>query len=295
MHAVAANGAPIDPRADLYDLAFVLLALAWHHRATGDPEAPRIAEAAMRFIETRLASPHGGFLEDDRDARPRRQNPHMHLLEACHAWAEATGDARWLDRAERLVTLLETRLLDAAGTLGEFFGEDWRPAPGAAGRLREPGHHCEWAWLLRVHARLTGDERVLATAGRLHRFALDHGLARMPDGLPVLVDGVEPDGRVVAPTRLLWPQTEALKADAAAAELGDADAAARIGDWLALLFRHYVDAGTGLWRNQLTEAGGPMPVALPVRVLYHLVMAMAEAARVGGGLSPSPAPPRSAG
>ena len=298
LHAVTADGTPLDRKTDLYDLAFVLFGLAWHHRATGDPEAPRIAEATMGFIETRLAAPEGGFLEDSLGTRPRRQNPHMHLLEACHAWAEATGTARWLARADALVALLHDRLLDRAGTLGEFFTDDWRPAPGAAGRRREPGHHCEWTWLLHAHARLSGDERARSTADRLHGFALAHGVARMPDGLPILVDGVDPNGRVVAATRLLWPQTEALKADVARHEAGDSGATARIEDWLALIFRHYVDAGTGLWHNQLSVEGEPLPIALPTRVLYHLVLAVAEAARARApSVRPAsrPGPPRPAG
>ena len=34
------------------------------------------------------------------------------------------------------------------GFLREFFDADWRPAAGEDGRLVEPGHQFEWAWLL---------------------------------------------------------------------------------------------------------------------------------------------------
>ena len=34
------------------------------------------------------------------------------------------------------------------GALHEFFDADWNPAPGIEGRIVEPGHQFEWAWLL---------------------------------------------------------------------------------------------------------------------------------------------------
>ncbi|GGF09962.1 hypothetical protein GCM10011611_14370 [Aliidongia dinghuensis] len=281
-HVVTADGAALDDRADLYDLAFVLFACAWYARATGFREPLDRAEQVMCFIEQELAAPHGGFAEDDHGTLPRRQNPHMHLLEACHALAETSADERWLDRANRLVTLLGDRLIDpATGTLGEFFMADWQPAPGPAGVLREPGHHFEWVWLLHHHARLAGDRHVVALAERLHSFALAHGVAHSPEGWPLVVDGVDAEGTIVAPTRLLWPQTEAIKAEAARLEfLADAGARQRLDDHLAALFHYWLDPVTGLWVNQLDPSNRSIAAEVPVRVLYHVMLALAEAARV---------------
>jgi len=281
-HAVTGDGTAIDDRTDLYDLAFVLFACAWYARATGEREPLARAEQVMAFIETRMTASHGGFAEDSLAALPRRQNPHMHLLEACHALAEASGEERWLARAGRLVALLDQRLIEpATGTLGEFFTADWHPAAGAAGALREPGHHFEWVWLLHHHARLTGDSRVVEIARRLHGFAMAHGVARSVEGWPMVLDGVDRQGAAVAPTRLLWPQTEAIKAEAARLEfLGDADARGRMDAHLSALFGYWLDAGTGLWVNQLDAADQPIQAEVPVRVLYHVVLALAEAGRV---------------
>ena len=85
---VSADGATLDNTRDAYDHAFVLFALAWYFRATGDVSAIQLADATWEFMQHRLAeSPHGGFLEEFVPGRtevklPRRQNPHMHLLEA---------------------------------------------------------------------------------------------------------------------------------------------------------------------------------------------------------------------
>jgi mannose/cellobiose epimerase-like protein (N-acyl-D-glucosamine 2-epimerase family) len=281
-HAVDPSGQPFDARTDLYDLAFVLFALAWFSRATGDASVLDIARETMDFIDARLAHPEGGFAEDTIGTLPRRQNPHMHLLEASHALAEASGDSRWLQAASRIVSLLRERLYDReTGSLGEFFTDDWAPAEGVKGGLREPGHHFEWTWLLYHHARLTGDTGVQAIADRLYAFGLTYGLREMPDGLPVVVDEVDRSGRLLSGTHLLWPQTEAIKAFAARVEfLADQDAGRRLDTHLQLVFRHYVKAESGLWFNQLLLSGQPVETALPTRVLYHLAMAIAEAARI---------------
>jgi mannose/cellobiose epimerase-like protein (N-acyl-D-glucosamine 2-epimerase family) len=279
-HSVRSDGSPVDGRTDLYDLAFVLFGIAWYVRATGDTARLAVAEQVLDFMDRRLASPAGGFVEDSIGTVPRRQNPHMHLVEAFHALAETTRDERWLDRAKSIVELLQGRLLDRqTGSLGEFFTTDWSPWPGEQGLLREPGHHLEWVWLLLHHARLSGDRTVLETADRLYRFARRAGIALLPDGSPVVLDGVRPDGSPVAGTGLLWPQTEAVKAYAARLEFGDDQAEEPLRAHLGTMFSHYVSL-TGDWYNQLSATGEPVPGELPVRVLYHLVLALAEADRV---------------
>lgn len=280
------DGSASVPRRDLYDLAFVLFACAHYHRTTGEAAAIRLAEATMDLIESELAAPLGGYAEDDLGTLPRRQNPHMHLLEAVHALAETSGNQRWLDAAERIVGLALARFIDAQGTLAEFFDAGWRPVAGAAGRLREPGHQFEWVWLLHHHHRLAGREEARMAAEGLHRFGLAHGIDRAPGRPPLVLDGVDPGGAVVAATKLLWPQTEFVKALAARCEFaGDAAAAERLSRHLGLIFRHFVDASTGLWHNQLDPTGRPLPVPLPSRVLYHLFLCLAEVLRV---LPPEP-------
>ena len=64
---------------------------------------------------------------------------------------------------------------------------------------------------------------------------------------------------------------------------GDADAAARLDRHVALMFQHFVDRESGLWVNQIDSGRQPITDRVPVRVLYHLVLALAEICRVREG------------
>jgi mannose/cellobiose epimerase-like protein (N-acyl-D-glucosamine 2-epimerase family) len=49
------------------------------------------------------------------------------------------------------------------------------------------------------------------------------------------------------------------------------------------MFQHFVDRESGLWVNQLDADAKPIADRVPVRVLYHLVLALAEICRVRDG------------
>ena len=282
--AVSVDGATLDNTRDAYDHAFVLFAFAWYFRATGDVSAIHLADATWKFMQQRLGDPrHGGFLEEFVPGRtemklPRRQNPHMHLLESLLALHGATGEKNWLRRAGAVVALFKRRFIDPdTGALIEFFGEDWSPASGAEGALREPGHQFEWVWLLHEFYRHTRDDSVAPYAERLFAFGEKFGIDQ--DG--IVVDGVDARGQLVADTKLLWPQTEYIKACVARAEwLNDEPARRAIGKHLAHIAKHFMRADGVNWHNQLARDGMPLTPSTPARVLYHLFLAVAEADRL---------------
>ncbi len=288
--AVSTEGATLDNARDAYDHAFVLFALAWYFRATHDASAIQLADATWQSMQAHLADPrHGGFFEEFAPGRaggklPRRQNPHMHLLEALLALHVATAEKNWLRRAGAIVDLFKRRFVDQeTGALIEFFSADWLQAIGSAGNLREPGHQFEWVWLLHEFHRLSGDDSVLPYADRLFAFGEAFGIER-GDGLAgAVVDGVDATGGLVAGTKLLWPQTEYIKALVARAECKD-DAGARdaIPRHLALIAQHYLRPDGASWHNQLARDGTPLTKTTPARVLYHLFLMAAEVDRLTG-------------
>lgn len=130
------SGEPLDRSKDLYAQAFVIFALAHYSRASGDAESLALAEETAALLTHHLADAAGGYLEGADEAwRPRkgarRQNPHMHLLEAELALAELASQTGALERARRLVALQGERFVDAeAGCLLERFDAHWRPLTG---------------------------------------------------------------------------------------------------------------------------------------------------------------------
>lgn len=294
VRAVARDGAPTGNAADLvarsYDQTFVLLALATYERLAPEAGTAAALDACWAFIAERLTDPATGLLlEDDGvrdpaapDAPLRAQNPHMHLFEALLQAFEMTGAPVWMERAEPLLELSLRHFCDAeTGSIAEFRAPGLGSLPRRLGTRREPGHQCEWAWLLHRYARLGGTADVLPVAERLMDFALRHGFCDAGPMRGAVRDAVAADGSILENTFLLWPQTEAAKAFAARFERsGDEVEAERARATLALLFERYF-VRQRAWCNQLdAEARVLQPEALS-RLLYHLALAVTEGARVG--------------
>src|SRR5262249_11892631 len=151
------DGAVLDATPDLYDLAFVLFAFAWHARASGSQASRDWLHRTLDFIETHMRHPAGGFRHELPMQGHRQQNPHMHLTEACLAAYETTGEARFADVAREIVGLFRTKFFDLkSGTLAEYFDDGLARASGADGRICEPGHQMEWVWILNAARKRLG-------------------------------------------------------------------------------------------------------------------------------------------
>ena len=120
---------------------------------------------------------------------------------------------------------------------------------------------------------------MLRPAERLYRFALDRG----EDGKHGVFDQLLADGSLHRPGMRIWPQSEALKADAVFARLGDAEAEARIAGRIAGLFERFLDQPVpGGWIDHRDGGGAAKVGYMPASTLYHLaftVEALDPAAR----------------
>ncbi|MEA1672392.1 AGE family epimerase/isomerase [Nitrospirillum sp. BR 11163] len=285
------DGQPLDRSKDFYGHAFVLFGLAYAHAAFGAPRALTLAQETWSLMRDRLAMPTladggwGGLAEGASaewvpNGATRRQNPHMHLLEALLALHEFTGDGAWLSEATTVVRLFQARFFDAAtGTLGEFFTQDWRPDP-ATGHIVEPGHHFEWAWLLDRYVSQGGDAALLPLADTLFNKAVAHGF--LPDG--GIMDQMDAQGAPILRTRRIWPVAEAIKATLShtrrhrGTPAGDA-AEALAQRLMAHLQAAFLDPTSGRWIETQDEVGAPSMRDLPGSTPYHLFLAAMEAAR----------------
>ena len=273
--SIDADGKPASRVRDLYAHAFIVYALAWSHRLTGDPHAIRLADETLAEIDVVLAAPHGGFLDAAPSADPtRRQNPHMHLLEAVLALYETTGRARDFARADTLVKLALERMIDPeSGALLEDFSPDWKPLLPRGENRVEPGHQFEWYWLLGEYRRLGGIVPESAT-DRLLMFGLDHGLDQSTG---LIVDAVTDSGSVMIPSFRSWPHAEGVKALVTATREGQPGAAEMADHLMASLLTFAPDSLEGGWMDRIEADGTPLVDHMPASTLYHVMGALFEA------------------
>lgn len=264
------DGSVHDPRRDAYDHAFVVLALAWLRRATGEARVSAALDRTLAFIDARLTDPAGALYEDDLRSLPRRQNPQMH-------WFEATLALPSSERATKGLALFQSRFFDrATGMVGEYYDDRWDRAVGDAGEAVEPGHLAEWSWLLRQAAALLKLD-LSADADALLATALTH---RAPK-TGLLWDEIGRNGEARLRTSRSWPMTELAKACLAKAEAGDRSARAQAEDALRLLDHHFLAKPFAAgWLDRVDEAGAPSSFMVSGSTLYHIFVAISEADRV---------------
>ena len=276
---VAADGAVIDDAAHLYDQAFALMALAALHEV--DPLGGARLDAGralLDLVRERFRHDRRGYVEAG--ARPFQSNAQMHLLEAALAWIEADDAEVWSDLANEIVALALDRLIDLDhGVLREFFADDWSPAKGDLGRIVEPGHQFEWAWLLDRWAHMSGS----VEAGGAARVLFKTGLVGWDATRRVVVDELNDSLAASRTTARLWPQTELLKA---AILLGRdrPDDAINFTSWAeasaAGLWRYLETPVAGLWRDQISADGQLDNAPAPGSSFYHLFGAVLAMRRI---------------
>lgn len=274
---VAADGAPLDDRVDLYDQAFGLFALATAYGALGEPPALAQRAAALRDrLKAELGHPLGGFEESDPRTLPLLSNPHMHLFEASLAWTETQGgdaDGRWRALADEIADLALTKFIDPkSGGLREFFDGDWTPVAGVQGRIVEPGHQFEWAWLMLRWSKLAGRADAAEAARRMIAIAEGPGVDPIRR---VAMNQLLDDMSVHDAAARLWPQTERIKAFAQLASESGAAA-----DWQGAvrgvegLMKYFDTPVAGLWRDRCLPDGSFVDEPSPASSFYHITCAV---------------------
>ncbi len=269
---VAATGEPLDDTASLYDQAFALLAMAAAAGAGVEPARMAGRARDLRGALARLALPNGGWREDA--GHPHQANAHMHLFEACLAWEAVEPGGEWTAMADTIAGMARRHFIDPeGGFLREFFDADWRPAPGAAGSLVEPGHQFEWAWLLTRWGEARGDAWASEAAQRLYAA----GLRGVDPARGVAMDELDDTLAVRSARARLWPQTERLKA---ALILGDQVPAGHAAGALKGL-QAYLEP-TGLWRDKQEPDGRFVEEPAPASSLYHIAAAWLQVRESAG-------------
>jgi len=270
---IGPDGASLDERALLYDQAFALLGLAEAQHVI--PSAPLADEGRkLRATVFRLLRRKNGpgFETGLPLGAPLCANPHMHLFEVALAWIETSDDDEWHALADEIGALALSTFIDpVSGVLREHYEGDWKRLSGTPGRIIEPGHHFEWAWLL---LRWEGASRpeVRRAAFKLIDAAEQHGVRN-----GVAVNALLDDLSMHDPSARLWPQTERLKASALAARLtGERRYWVMAHAAATGLFRYLETKVPGSWYDKLTAEGKLIEEPAPASTFYHLAAAAAQ-------------------
>lgn len=273
------DGQVLDATPDLYDFAFAMFALGWYGRASGDQEPKALILQTLDYLDAHMRPAGGeGFLHEKPAKGSRLQNPHMHLLEAALVCLETYPDARFEALARELVALFSTQLFNPeTGTLSEYFTDDWSREPGERGRITEPGHQFEWAWILANADRLLGtDTQPIISA--LVGSGEAHGVDPVSHAT---YNEVRDDGAPINRGSRSWPNTERLKAHVALFETHGIDPTVALADSATLLLDRYLSTKVrGLWIDQFDGDGQPTSTTVPASTLYHVFLAFAEVLRI---------------
>ena len=267
------DGKPEDTTNHCYGVAFVLLAYSCGVKA-GIAEAAAWMDETWNLLEARFWEPQFGLYRDEADAEwnftgYRGQNANMHMCEAMLAAYEASGDARYLERALTLAqNMTQRQAAQADGLVWEHYDRDWnidwdyhRDDPKHLFRPWgfQPGHQTEWAKLLLIldrHLSARGDAPAWLVPTARHLF--DTAIARSwDDEFGGLAYGFAPDGAVCDDDKYFWVQAESL---ATAALLAVRTGENLYWQWYdklwAYAWQHMVDHRYGAWYRILDRRNG---------------------------------------
>jgi glucose-6-phosphate isomerase len=256
----------LDATRHCYGMAFVMLAYA-HALKSGVEEARGWLAETFDLAEKHFWEESAGLYADE--AQPdwtlssyRGQNANMHACEAMIYAFAASGERRYIERAETLARNITCRQAALANDMiWEHYHQDWSVdweynLNDKTNIYRpwgyQPGHHTEWAkLLLQLDAHLPADwhlsrAEALFTAGVTHAWDAEHG------GLHY---GFAPDTSICDGDKYHWVQAESF---AAAALIGLRTGKAEYWDWYAKIWdycwRHFVDHEQGAWFRILDPA-----------------------------------------
>jgi mannose-6-phosphate isomerase len=271
------EGGILDATVDLYENAFVLLALAWYARASGESEPVDWAHRTLDWIENNMRIERGLGFENTMpvESAMRQQNPHMHLLEAVLALYETTRELRFKRSGELLLDLFRTHLFDPLTcTLGESFDANWNRTTSPEGQRIEPGHCYEWVWLLSECDQVFGSD-MKTERQALYSFAQRVGQTHDH----FVVDAVSATGALLDASTRVWPQTEAIKAHLAMSTTVP-EAERRAKACVTNLFSRFLKRDpAGTWDEHFAPDLSLKSDKIPATTLYHLVTASRELER----------------
>lgn len=220
--SVTSTGEMLDPKKQVYALAFVVYACSEYFMAMHNEPAKQLAIDLYHLIQEKsFDTVHGGYFEafarnwqpiddlrlSDKDANEKKtMNTHLHVLEAYTCLYRIWPNDQLKHHIKLLIANFADHIVDAhTGHLHLFFDEQWHIKSGTISY----GHDIEASWLLLKAAEVIGDEDLIEKMKTLAIKIAD-----------AVIIGVDTDGGLwyeyeAVHNKLIkekhwWPQAEAL-------------------------------------------------------------------------------------
>jgi len=278
------KGEVIEGQVMAYGHAFVMIAAAYALDA-GIEEARSTLNDVWNFMEEHFWQPEHGAYADEYSADMsalspyRGQNANMHSCEGCIAAYRASGDERYLSRAEALAIKFTVELANLTGDfIWEHYDASWKPdfkynkdKPNDLFRPWgiQPGHMVEWARLLLTLDTIRPQPWYLDRAIDLYGKAMQHGRDLEYGGL---VYGFGLDGSICAQEKYYWVHSEtAATAWRLFSRTGDESYRQDYLEVWRYSWDHFVDHVHGAWFRVLTPEGNKIDnqKSPPGKTDYH--------------------------
>ncbi len=260
---LARNGSPLADVLSVYSKVFAAIAFAEFGYAANDEKCTQRASALYDELMEVLGKPSDTPLL----GYPMRAEYHLHSHDMCKLTVARVFDDLWpsqryQDDSRKAANSIVQRhwkpergaLLENVGPAGE---ELWKLPEG---RLTNPGHALESAWMILEHAERTQDQATLDVAIEIILASLEIGWDQEMGGVRYLlnVDG-SPCHNIEADCKLWWPHAEALYATLLGWKLTGRPELAR---WYERVhqytFAHFPDEEHGEWYGYLNRDGSPI-------------------------------------
>lgn len=271
--SVAADGTVLDDSKPNYCEAFLIMGCAAYYRASGDPEALRIAEETYGLMETKCrfapSSYYGNMTRNwekaDGTGFGKRKGPQMpegsvmfphHLCQSYVQLYRANGSEAVRESLKEMAVFLANKAYDP---VNHNFMTSIGPDGKRIGTRQSYGHDCEISYLAVRVAELTGDRELQKVMCEEVADVLRHVLDEDFDEYGSLYNGGDLENPERDRTHVWWAQAEAVTAMLCGYQLtGEIRFLSACEQQIRFIDKYFINRADGDWYNNIlvTEEGG---------------------------------------
>ncbi len=278
---VSPTGSALQGATSIYADGFAIYGLTEFAKATGNPDAIRLARETYANVQQRLSCP-GSYSTAPLPIPPGAKAHGISMIfslvfdELGHYLHEPDIIRAGVEHAEQVMSVF---LRPELRRLYEFASLDNSLLQSPPGRTVNPGHALESMWfMIQIYQRQNQPERIRQAIEAI-RWHVELGWDWEHGGIVLARDAAGSHWEKFADTKIWWPHTEALYALLLAYSLSHENWCL---EWLERVhtyaFEHFPVRGYGEWIQNLDRQGNKLEttVALPVKDPFHLARSLIQ-------------------